>query len=30
VCGILFFGIGTVGRRRFKWQHSVNREHEEA
>jgi hypothetical protein len=26
----LFLGIGTVGRRRFKWQHSVNRKHEEA
>jgi hypothetical protein len=30
LCGILFLGIGTLGRRRFKWQHSVNREHEEA
>jgi hypothetical protein len=30
VLGALFLGIGTVGRRRVKWQQSVNRERNEA
>jgi hypothetical protein len=28
--GLLFLALGTIGRRRFKWQQSVNKEHSEA
>jgi hypothetical protein len=28
--GLLFLGAGTIGRRRFKGQQSVNKEHSES